>query len=88
MSPDRIHRARSADGTEIVAPVLLLHGTRTTLRWFTDAVHHVADDVCYAPAPWAAATTMSGTDTDRRAVAPLEPCAIGRGFNGCATPPR
>lgn len=38
MSPDRIHRARSADGTEIAAPVLLLHGPRTPLRWFTDAI--------------------------------------------------
>ncbi len=30
---------------EINAPVLLLHGTRTPLRWFTDAAHHVADHV-------------------------------------------
>jgi pimeloyl-ACP methyl ester carboxylesterase len=30
---------------EITAPVLLLYGTRTPLRWFTDAVHHVADHV-------------------------------------------
>ena len=30
---------------QITAPVLLLHGTRTPLRWFTDAVHHVANHV-------------------------------------------
>ena len=33
---------------KITAPVLLLHGTRTPLRWFTDAVHHVADHVAHA----------------------------------------
>ncbi len=33
---------------EITAPVLLLHGTRTPLRWFTDAVGHVAAHVADA----------------------------------------
>lgn len=30
---------------EITAPVLLLHGSRTPLRWFADAVQHVADHI-------------------------------------------
>lgn len=34
--------------SEITAPVLLLHGTRTPLRWFTDAVSHVAAHVADA----------------------------------------
>ena len=33
---------------EITASVLLLHGTRTPLRWFTDAVHYVAEHVTHA----------------------------------------
>ena len=35
---------------EITAPVLLLHGSRTPLRWFTDAVDHVAAHVADATA--------------------------------------
>ena len=33
---------------QITAPALLLRGTRTPLRWFTDAVRHVADHVPHA----------------------------------------
>jgi pimeloyl-ACP methyl ester carboxylesterase len=32
----------------VSAPVLLLHGERTPLRWYTDAARHVADHVPHA----------------------------------------
>ncbi|QBI22007.1 alpha/beta hydrolase [Egibacter rhizosphaerae] len=40
--PEAFSPTSPAALAEITAPVLLLHGSRTPLRWFTDAVGHVA----------------------------------------------
>jgi pimeloyl-ACP methyl ester carboxylesterase len=34
--------------SRITAPVLLLHGTRSPLRWYTDAIDHITDHVPHA----------------------------------------
>ena len=46
--PDAFSPTSPAVLPEITAPVLLLHGTRTPLRWFTDAAHHVAGHTTHA----------------------------------------
>jgi pimeloyl-ACP methyl ester carboxylesterase len=43
--PDAFSATDPAVLDRVAAPVLLLHGARTPLRWFTDAVQHVADHV-------------------------------------------
>ena len=54
---------------EITAPVLLLHGTHTPLRWFTDAVHHVAEHVSHAQVRKVAGAGHGGPVLEPEAVA-------------------